>query len=53
MHAQWLKEGLISKEQPTPSVAGVADMQGHVTIGSERKFSRWASKALRTRRPYN
>jgi pyruvate formate-lyase/glycerol dehydratase family glycyl radical enzyme len=36
MHAQWLKEGLISKEQPTPTVAGVADMQGHVTIGMKK-----------------
>ncbi len=36
MHAQWLKEGLISKERPTPTVAGVADMQGHVTIGMKK-----------------
>jgi len=33
MHAQWLKEGLVSKERPRTYVAEVADMQGHVTLG--------------------
>ncbi|MBN1663444.1 MAG: hypothetical protein JW943_07580 [Deltaproteobacteria bacterium] len=36
MHARWLKEGLVSKEQPLPTVAGVADMQGHVAIGMKK-----------------
>jgi len=36
MHAQWLKEGLVSKERPRPGVAEVADMQGHVTIGMKK-----------------
>jgi formate C-acetyltransferase len=36
MHARWMKEGLVTKEQPLPTVAGVADMQGHVTIGMKK-----------------
>ncbi|MBN1381190.1 MAG: hypothetical protein JXA41_05920 [Deltaproteobacteria bacterium] len=36
MHARWMKEGLVSKEQPLPTVAGVADMQGHVTVGMKK-----------------
>ncbi|MEW6188267.1 MAG: pyruvate formate lyase family protein [Thermodesulfobacteriota bacterium] len=36
MHARWMKEGLVTKEQPLPTVAGVADMQGHVTVGMKK-----------------
>lgn len=36
MRAGWREAGLVSVEQPTPIVAGVADMQGHVTFGLEK-----------------
>lgn len=36
MHARWMKEGLVTKDHPLPTVAGVADMQGHVTIGMKK-----------------
>ncbi len=36
MRAQFLKEGFISKERPRTTVAEVADMQGHVTVGIKK-----------------
>ncbi|MBN1663447.1 MAG: hypothetical protein JW943_07595 [Deltaproteobacteria bacterium] len=41
MNARWMKEGLVTKEHnPHPSVAVVAHMQGHVTIGIKKVLDR-------------
>jgi len=40
MHARWMKEGLVTRERPRPSVAVVAYMQGHVTIGIKKVLDR-------------
>jgi pyruvate formate-lyase/glycerol dehydratase family glycyl radical enzyme len=36
MLARWKKEGLISDRAPTPRVAAIGDMQGHVTVGIKK-----------------
>jgi formate C-acetyltransferase len=36
MQARWREAGLTTQERPVPVVAGVADMQGHVTIGMKK-----------------
>ena len=36
MLARWKKEGLVSDSAPTPGVAAIGDMQGHVTVGMKK-----------------
>jgi pyruvate-formate lyase len=36
MVARWKQEGLVSDSAPTPRVAAIGDMQGHVTVGIKK-----------------
>jgi pyruvate formate-lyase/glycerol dehydratase family glycyl radical enzyme len=36
MVARWKREGLVSDSAPTPHVAAIGDMQGHVTVGIKK-----------------
>ncbi len=36
MKARWIEQGLVPSDDPKPVVAGIADMQGHVTFGLEK-----------------
>ncbi len=36
MVARWIEEGLVPEADPSPHVAAVGDMQGHVTVGMKK-----------------